>query len=80
MSHAYDLWGWYTGEVAAGSDRSTDATPPKCRVGERPNWTGHKWICQPYREPPVAQEARQSPVEIIDEAMEKLAKLKEALK
>ena len=77
MSH-YDLWGWHSETPIAG--REAPVEPPKCRVGEKPNWTGHKWVCMPYKEPPQVVEQKETPADIIASIEAQLAKLREALK
>jgi hypothetical protein len=59
MAHAIDLFGWYAGEVADGSPRSTAVAPSNTStsttVGQgRSNWTGHEWVEVPYFEQSVA--------------------------
>lgn len=59
MAYAFDLWGWYAGEVPAGTERSTAATPPSFSTADTPaepraNWTGSAWVLLPYVAPPPA--------------------------
>lgn len=58
MAHAFDLWGWYAGEVADGEPRSTHLVPPTLSTAEadgapRANWTGEAWAVRPYAAPPA---------------------------
>lgn len=58
MAHAFDLFGWYTGEVADGAPRSTPVAPANTSttttLGEaRANWSGHEWVEVPYFEQSV---------------------------
>lgn len=58
MAHAFDLFGWYTGEVADGAPRSTPVAPANTSTtttpGEaRANWSGVAWVDVPYVEQSV---------------------------
>lgn len=50
MTHSYDQYGWHT-EVP-NPDRDAGIAPPDCPNGQRPNWTGHAWVCAVYTPPP----------------------------
>ena len=53
MSYHYNEWGWYDGVVPDGSDRSTLVKPMAAVGDKQPNWTGHEWVLQEYKTPPV---------------------------
>jgi hypothetical protein len=58
MAYSFDLYGWYAGEVADGSARSTLLEPPTLSTtttpGEqRANFTGYVWETKAYAEPPA---------------------------
>ena len=55
MAYSYDVSGWYSPIAIPG--RETSIAPPETGkapvVGEDwPNFTGHKWVLQPYVLPP----------------------------
>lgn len=50
MTHYYDSYGWHTD--VPNPDRNAGIAPPTCANGERPNWTGHAWVCAVYTAPP----------------------------
>lgn len=57
MHYAFDLYGWYTGEVPDGTKRSTPLVPPSTSTTETPgedraNWTGRAWVLRSYSAPP----------------------------
>lgn len=55
--YSYDFWGWYSGEVPQGAERSTPIAPANqsqtTAPGElRANWTGYAWADVAYSAPP----------------------------
>lgn len=58
MAYHFDDYGWYTGQVADGSPRSTILAPQNTSTtttpGElRANFTGYVWIEMAYADPPA---------------------------
>lgn len=69
MAYAFDLWGWYTGEVPTGTQRSTPATPTAWSTADTPgepraNWTGIAWQTLPYVAPPPAPPTEPVPAQV----------------
>lgn len=57
MRYAFDLFGWYTGEVDDSVRRSAPVAPANTSTtttdGElRANWTGREWVDRQYSTPP----------------------------
>lgn len=53
MLYSFDIWGWLSETDIPG--RQTDVAPPdpsEVPEGQKPNFTGYKWILLPYSPPP----------------------------